>query len=227
MKQSDARKIVAIIQAYFGADKFGEERCKVYELDLLELDAGMVQQAVLQSCRTSMWPPTIAEIRKRYTDAKLGPVMAGTEAWEEANRQARVVGRSYGPQDPYPRFSSPLVLRAVEAIHGDWNSFCNAPGDAAERARFIEHFELLADRERRDAVSGIPTPPRPLPARERPRMLPKPESAPTPHVVTKALPGVSQAPAKAHQATIIRPEYARPMTAAEIEGALEAAMKAL
>lgn len=70
------------------------------------------------------------------------------EAWGEVVRQISRVGR-----DGQPQFSHPLIERAVKAL--DWRELCNSENQVADRARFIQAYEQMVQRQS-DVASMTP-----------------------------------------------------------------------
>lgn len=147
MKKSEVTELVAILSATFTRPPMAEKTCQVYENMLADLERQAAHRAVSRLINTSKWLPTIAEIRAAAVELEHGARRAGAEAWGDVNEAIRKFGR-YG----VPEFSDPLVAECVRSF--GWLSLCDSTNDTADRARFIELYESLAERSRRDQVAG-------------------------------------------------------------------------
>lgn len=147
MKESEVCELVAVLSAAFVRPPMTERTCQVYERMLLDLDRETAHRAVARLVNTSKWLPTIAEIRAASVELNLGARRAGAEAWGDVSEAVRKFGRYQEPS-----FSDPLVAECVRSF--GWLSICDSTNDIADRARFIELYDQLAERGRRDQVAG-------------------------------------------------------------------------
>lgn len=147
MTQADVAELVATLSMAFPRPVMQEGTMRIYERMLLDLDRERAHQACARLIVSSKWLPTIAEIRSAATELEFGAVRAGAEAWGDVNEAVRRVGR-YG----VPKFADPVVAVCVRSF--GWLALCDSTNDTADRARFIELYDQLAARDRRDAVAG-------------------------------------------------------------------------
>ena len=147
MKKHEVSKIVAYLAAAFPQAQVTEATSEVYETMLADLDFEPAQEAVHRLCATSEWLPTIAKIRATYTDITRGPRRTGAEAHGDVLAEIRRVG-AYDK----PRFVDPIVAECVASM--GWRGLCLGDNEAADRARFIELYDRLSERDRQDAVVG-------------------------------------------------------------------------
>lgn len=147
MKRSEVAELVAIMAAAFIRPPMTEKTCQVYETMLADLEHGAAKRAVMRLVNTSKWLPTIAEIRAAAVELEHGARRSGAEAWGDVTTAIRKIGR-YGN----PAFEDPLVAQCVRSF--GWETLCDSTNDTADRARFIEAFDALAERSRRDLVAG-------------------------------------------------------------------------
>jgi hypothetical protein len=113
---------------------------------LRDVDGDLLRAAALQHVANSKWFPTVAELRQSAADiASPNHRMTAMEAWGEVSRQVRSIG-SYGQ----PEFSNPLIRRLVADI--GWLNLCHSEMPGADRARFIDGYNALLTRERREVM---------------------------------------------------------------------------
>jgi hypothetical protein len=127
---------VASLRAAYPNANLPAETVAIYAAALEDLDPLDVQEATIALIRSSVYPPTIAEIRQKVAEARLqlpGPVAA----WDEAVRRAD--GR-------WDRDANPLVTEAMQAIGGSW-AIRTSENVIATRAQFLKFYgELRAAR---------------------------------------------------------------------------------
>jgi len=175
MKRSEVAKLVLNLTAAYPNAPVTEATSAAYERQLADLDYAAAQAAIERLLNTCRFLPTIAEIREAATEMTLGPRRLGGEAWGDVNAEVRRVGR-YG----LPSFEDPLTAEAVRQM--GWLSLCDSTNEVADRARFVELYDGLAARQRRDQVAG---PALALPA---PRAAQRPKLASVPMPKLKGMP---------------------------------------
>ena len=114
----------------------------MYRLALADIDPALLWTAVLQHISNSKWLPTIAELRQRADEIILEEAghLAAPEAWGLLLREVRRVGHWGAPDLP------PNARQALDAI-GGWRALCMSENSAADRARFLEAYNLICQRQ--------------------------------------------------------------------------------
>lgn len=148
MTPADVAELVAILAGAFPRPPMTERTMMVYERMLADLEVEAANRAVARLISTAKWLPTIAEIRAAAVEIARGARRAGAEAWGDVTEAIRRVGR----YNPCPNFDDPIVAECVRSF--GWLSLCDSTNDIADRARFIELYDQLAERGRRDEVAG-------------------------------------------------------------------------
>lgn len=129
--------------------KMGEERLRIYRELIADLDFERTKKACLRLLQELRFLPTIAEIRAAERDLRLGQRRAGMEAWGDVVGAIGAVG-SYRS----PTFADPLVARVVRCM--GWRELCLGDNESALRARFIEAYDAITDRELREEAVAEP-----------------------------------------------------------------------
>lgn len=169
MTNLQATKIFASIMAAYSSNKFTEDSVGVYSRMLGDLDYATANAATEQLIAISKWPPTVADIRERCAALTHGEVKAGGEAWGEVLRAIGRYGRNRTPGVDFA-WSDPALGEAVSAM--SWRELCDSDNQIADRARFIDVYDAIAVKHRREQVSGC------LPAVQQLRALRAAEQAP-------------------------------------------------
>jgi hypothetical protein len=138
----EASQVVFMLFAAFpqSEGKQSEERLQLYKQMLLDLDFSEAKAAVIRVIQGSKFLPTIAEIRAAARDLRTGLRRTGMEAWGDVINAIRYVG-SYRS----PRFEDQRVAKVVECM--GWQELCLGDNESSLRARFIEAYEAISDRE--------------------------------------------------------------------------------
>ena len=156
MTKADVTELVAVLAAAFPGSQMSPKTVQVYQGLLLDLEPEAAKKAVARLVATSRFLPTIAEIRQAAFELERGPRRLGGEAWGDVVLAIRRVG-SY----EVPRFADPLTAKCVRMM--GWKQLCLSENDAADRARFTELYDGLAEREAKDGAAGealaLPAPP--------------------------------------------------------------------
>ena len=142
-KQECSRLVYMLFTAFPQGDKAGEERLRIYEQMLCDLDFELAKAAVGRLIQSARFLPTVAEVREATRVASAGHRRTGLEAWGDVVHAVRYQG-AYR----VPKFSDPLVEHVVACM--SWQELCLGENEAALRARFVEAYEAVRDRENRE-----------------------------------------------------------------------------
>lgn len=145
MTPLESAKVVAMLMAAYPQAQMTRQTSGMYEHMLADLDREVATAAVERLIGSAKWLPTIAEIRFAAAEVKHGPRRLGGEAWGDVVAAMRKVGW-YGR----PKFDDPLVADAVRML--GWQALCSSTNEVADRARFVELYDGLAERNRRETV---------------------------------------------------------------------------
>jgi len=119
----------------------------IYTELLADLDASVLKAVTLQCAMTSRFFPTIAEIRDAALAISRPAVPSAYEAWAAVQVELRNVRRYALDYEPD---LDPLTLRAVECV-GGLADLRHTSSRVADRARFIEAYQVLAARQEWEA----------------------------------------------------------------------------
>jgi hypothetical protein len=141
--------------AAYPRPEVSDSTAEIYQRMLMDLDFDSAKSAVAQLMLSSKWLPAISEIRASAVDARLGPRRTGMEAYGDVVDAIRRVG-AYRPS---PDFNDPVVSDCVRQM--GWRNLCLGDNEASDRSRFVDLYEALAERGRREQLTGqrLPAPP--------------------------------------------------------------------
>jgi hypothetical protein len=154
MKDYEAAELVALIAATWPRPPMAEATQRVYERHLLSLEYDQAGAALDHLAATSKFLPSIAEIREAAVTTKVGHVRLGMEAWGDVVEAIRKHGvyPSLMPGAPKLEFADPIVAECVRVM--GWRELCLSENDMADRSRFCDLYNGLAQRERVSEVTG-------------------------------------------------------------------------
>ena len=144
-EKQDIARLVAITSAAYPAWNVNEYTIEVYYQDLRDLPADLLFAAATKArtnaSRNLAFAPSTGEIRRAAAEIlrSVRGVPSSYQAWQEVVRAMVDVG-SYGT----PSWSHPLIGQAVDAL--GWRNLCMSENAVADRARFIQAYEQLAER---------------------------------------------------------------------------------
>ena len=156
--RDDVSKVIMVLAASFPNFKAGRtaserkarlsEMIGAYTAILGDLDADRLARAAYHLASMNTFFPSAAELRAAYfsMEERATGVPSADEAWGEVKRLFhRGYSRYRAP--PPDAFSHPLVQKALEGI-GGWLALCDSENDAADRARFLQAYEIHVRRDR-------------------------------------------------------------------------------
>jgi hypothetical protein len=119
----------------------------VYRRMLADLEYPEANAAIERLIATSKWLPTVAEIREAAVTVATGEVRSGGEAWGDVLQAVRRFGYQRRPE-----FDDPVVAQCVSML--GWGEICMSENQTADRARFIDLYDQLAGKHRREHIAG-------------------------------------------------------------------------
>ena len=142
---AEFRKLMQFLNNTYPRFTLEPETIEVYYQILGDLSLDLVKAAILQLItEDSPWCPSVGQIRSRAFDLldRESGVPSAWDAWAEVCRRFGTHGHSR-----LPEFSHPLIKRTVDGV-GGWRELCMSTNAVADRARFVQAYEVMAKRER-------------------------------------------------------------------------------
>lgn len=158
MTRQEAAKLVAVIIASCPAQssKLDRERqlgmVDAFEALLGDLEYAHASAAVRVLLQTRSWMPSVADIRATVLELERGPVRAGGDAWGGVLAAIKGEGAYRTPGVDFT-FRDPITARCVAAL--GWQELCLSENNTADRARFIELYDKLAQQDRKEQTSPL------------------------------------------------------------------------
>ena len=150
MTETEFGKLVVAIKTYYPREKLFPNRQSVelWYRELSDLDYLTAETAIRKHVSTSVYPPTIAEIREAALDVMQGGAADDwSTGWAKVQKAIRQYG-SYRQEEALNSFDE--VTRAcVESL--GWMNLCLSENPTADRANFRNIYGTIAERKRATA----------------------------------------------------------------------------
>lgn len=114
-----------------------------------DTDLETIKLALYKIIATSVYPPTIAELRNDIAKINKGEIEDAGEAWDKILKAIRKYG-IYREQEALSTFS-PSILACIRSL-GGWRYICTSETIMADRAHFFKIFENIQKREQERRV---------------------------------------------------------------------------
>jgi hypothetical protein len=148
MQNTDIFKILGILICAYPNNKVEKQTLQLYAKMLEDLDISILDQAAKICMTTVKFFPSIAEIRAAAAEvmARATGLPSAAGAWGEVQDLIRDEGWRNNYE---PVFSHPVIGKVVGYM-GGWSILCGSENQIADRARFIQAYEIEAQRARED-----------------------------------------------------------------------------
>lgn len=141
--------VLHLLSATYG-HAFGQDQTRAYVATLADIEADLLKAAALRFIEQNVYPriPTPGELRQHAAAimTKASGVVDAPAAWGEVMHQLRYAGSWHRPA-----WSNELIAKAVEDT-GGWSYLCNSENVMADRARFIQAYEIRVQRRTQDMM---------------------------------------------------------------------------
>ena len=151
MQKIDVMKLIGIMSInYRNWPEAGKEDALItlWTKMLADVTYDVVEAAVEKYMSESIYPPTIADIRARIADITIIREKTGIEAWGDVKHAIRKYG-TYREADAM-KYLGGVAQKVVEAI--GFRTLCMSENEMADRAHFLKVYDVMAYRERQDAL---------------------------------------------------------------------------
>jgi hypothetical protein len=143
-------RVLKILGDVYPSFELSSAAIEVYVRLLADIPGPVLEQSALDHISHSTFFPSIAELRSAAFGIieAADPVPTDYEAWSEVQAEIHRVGY-YN----VPKFDHPLTSQVVEQL--GWRYLCLSENPVADRAHFVQAYQVLAERQRR-SVNRLP-----------------------------------------------------------------------
>ena len=156
MTHDEAAKLVAVMLSAVPGNRVTAQQVpgmiNAYADLLSDLNYEQCNAALRVLLQTRTWLPSVADIRSTAVELNRGPKRAGADAWGGVLKAIAAEGAYREPGTDFT-FSDPVTARCVSAF--GWANLCLSESSVADRARFIELYDKLAEQDRRQQQSPM------------------------------------------------------------------------
>lgn len=124
------------------------EAIDLWYQELKDLPYEVAASALRKWTNQEKWPPSIAEIRAYAGEMTSGQAPDWGEGWQEVQRAIRRYG--WAREKEALASISPSARTAAERI--GWMDICTSENAETLRAQFRQVFQVIVEREKRDAL---------------------------------------------------------------------------
>lgn len=144
---SDVLEVLAVLASAYPNFKLTDQTIAIYRRLLADLPVDLLQAATLTCATECKFFPTIAEIRQAAAQLtkQASDVPSPSEAWEEVLHAIRDYGYYRTPE-----WKHEIVGKV--AMRFGWRDLCLSENIIADRARFLQAYELQLGEDTRAAV---------------------------------------------------------------------------
>lgn len=148
MNREEFKKIVSAIKSVY--PKFGivdKEQFDFWFSMLNDIDYGHMQLTVQKYVSEEKWPPTIADLRKSYTESTQTKILDVNEAWGEVQKAIR----SYGSYQEVKAIESMSETTASVVKNMNYKELCLSENQMADRSHFMKMYNTYSERTQKQA----------------------------------------------------------------------------
>lgn len=148
MNREEFKKIVAALKSVY--PKFGIETKEQfdfwYEL-LKDIPYKTMQLTVKKYSLEEKWPPTIADLRKSYTQTTKLQILDSNQAWGEV----KIAIRNFGSLREVEALESMSPITATVVKNMSFKELCLSENQMADRAHFMKMYDSYSEREQKQS----------------------------------------------------------------------------
>lgn len=148
MTKKEFATFAAAMKTYYPKENLlpNAQAAELWFIELQDLPYEVAMIALRQYVHTSKWSPTIADLRERAAGITLGEAPDWGEAWQKVQNADRWYGM-YREEEAVETLDE-LTRETVKRL--GFQNICLSENAVADRARFKDIYEQLAERKKRE-----------------------------------------------------------------------------
>lgn len=149
MNKKEFATLVAAIRTYYPRETIlpNQQALELWYMELNDLSYDIAMLALREHVHVSKWSPSISEIREQAAKIKNGEIADWGEGWKKALDAIRFYG-SYRQNEALESLDD-ITLETV--IRLGYRDLCMSENTIADRARFKDIYEKIAERKKRES----------------------------------------------------------------------------
>lgn len=148
MNKKEFAVFVAALKTFYPRENLlpNQQAAELWYRELCDLPYNVAETALREYVHLNKWPPTIADIRERAAGIRNGASPDWGEGWNQLQAAIRRYG-VYRPEEAVERLKG-TIREVVERL--GFRELCLSENVTADRARFKDLYEKIAERKRKD-----------------------------------------------------------------------------
>lgn len=155
MNTKEFTTLAAAIKTFYPRERIlpNEQAMELWYGQLKDIPYEVAVTALNKWVSTNKWSPSIADIRELATSIQHGDIPDWGESWEKVCAACRKFGRDRS-REALESFDD-LTRESVKRI-GGFTYICNSENTVADRARFEQVYNALAERKKKEDQLSVP-----------------------------------------------------------------------
>lgn len=149
MTKQEFATFTAAMKTYFPKESLfpNQQAMELWYMELQDLPYNVAMMALREYVHTSKWSPSIAEIREIAAGVTNGKTPDWGEGWQAVQKAIRHMGMHR--EEEAMAAMDEITRDAVKRL--GYQNLCLSENVTADRARFKDIYEQIAERRKRDA----------------------------------------------------------------------------
>lgn len=149
MTEKEFATYVAALRTYYPRENIlpNKQAAELWYMELQDIPYNVAMMALREHVHTEKWSPSISEIRFRASEI----VNGRQEDWGDGWQKTIAAIRRYGMYREEEALESMDELTRATVTRLGYQNLCLSDNQAADRARFKDIYEQLAERKKRES----------------------------------------------------------------------------
>ena len=149
MNKEEFATLTAALRTYYPRETIlpNKQAAELWYMELNDLPYEVAMIALREHVHTSKWSPSISELREKAAEIQNGKAADWGDGWQKTLEAIRRKGM-YREQEALESLDD--ITRATVERQG-YQNLCLSENQAADRARFKDIYEQIAERKKRES----------------------------------------------------------------------------
>lgn len=155
MDKKEFSTFAMALRTYYPKEQIlpNQQAMELWYQELQDIPFAVAQAGLRQWVSTNKWSPSISEIREMAANVQNGDIADWSEAWEKVCMALRKFGRNRAVEG---MASLDEITRETVKRIGGFTYLCNSENVVADRSRFEQVYNAIAERKKKDNQLSLP-----------------------------------------------------------------------
>ena len=155
MNKQEFSTFVMAMRTYYAKENIlpNQQAMELWYQELQDIPYDIAVAGLRQWVATNKWSPSIAEIREMASSVMNGAIADWSESWEKVCTALRRFGRNRAVEGME---SLDEITRETVKRIGGFTYLCNSENVVADRSRFEQVYNAIAERKKKDNQLSLP-----------------------------------------------------------------------